>query len=119
MLEGLGRSLGEWKAELTLLGYEGGAWGQWRLESWDAVGQLSLPADRVYAVSRRTQAVRIQESRYRHPACYVCADCGLNLKMRGHFWVGEELYCEKHARQRYQGPGEGAAAAATGVSSKS
>ncbi|CAM4701970.1 unnamed protein product [Lepidochelys olivacea] len=65
-----------------------------------------------------TQAVRIQESRYRHPACYVCADCGLNLKMRGHFWVGEELYCEKHARQRYQGPGEGATAA-MGISSKS
>uniref|UniRef100_A0A8C0IYT9 PDZ and LIM domain 2 n=1 Tax=Chelonoidis abingdonii TaxID=106734 RepID=A0A8C0IYT9_CHEAB len=58
-----------------------------------------------------TQAVRIQESRYRHPSCYICADCGLNLKMRGHFWVGEELYCEKHARQRYQSPREGAIAA--------
>ncbi|NXI41091.1 PDLI2 protein, partial [Galbula dea] len=51
-----------------------------------------------------TQAVRIQESRYRHPSCYACADCGLNLKMRGHFWAGDELYCEKHARLRYQGP---------------
>ncbi|NXH20602.1 PDLI2 protein, partial [Bucco capensis] len=51
-----------------------------------------------------TQAVRIQEGRYRHAACYACADCGLNLKMRGHFWGGEELYCEKHARLRYQGP---------------
>ncbi|NWZ31179.1 PDLI2 protein, partial [Asarcornis scutulata] len=50
-----------------------------------------------------TQAVRIQEGRYRHPACYACSDCGLNLKMRGHFWVGDELYCEKHARLRYQG----------------
>lgn len=50
---------------------------------------------------RRNQAVRIQEGRYRHPGCYTCADCGLNLKMRGHFWVGDELYCEKHARQRY------------------
>ncbi|XP_061449022.1 PDZ and LIM domain protein 2 [Rhineura floridana] len=50
-----------------------------------------------------TQAVRIQENRYRHPSCYICTDCGLNLKMRGHFWVGEEMYCEKHARQRYQG----------------
>uniref|UniRef100_A0A8C0IYW6 PDZ and LIM domain protein 2 n=1 Tax=Chelonoidis abingdonii TaxID=106734 RepID=A0A8C0IYW6_CHEAB len=65
-----------------------------------------------------TQAVRIQESRYRHPSCYICADCGLNLKMRGHFWVGEELYCEKHARQRYQSPREGAIAA-TAISSKS
>ncbi|XP_015269690.1 PREDICTED: PDZ and LIM domain protein 2 isoform X2 [Gekko japonicus] len=51
------------------------------------------------------QAVRIQENRYRHPSCYTCTDCGLNLKMRGHFWVGEEMFCEKHARQRYQGPG--------------
>ncbi|XP_059687378.1 PDZ and LIM domain protein 2 [Gavia stellata] len=49
-----------------------------------------------------TQAVRIQDGRYRHPSCYACADCGLNLKMRGHFWVGDELYCEKHARLRYQ-----------------
>ncbi|NXX17707.1 PDLI2 protein, partial [Podargus strigoides] len=50
-----------------------------------------------------TQAVRIQDGRYRHPSCYACADCGLNLKMRGHFWVGDELYCEKHARLRHQG----------------
>ncbi|XP_038602633.1 PDZ and LIM domain protein 2 [Tachyglossus aculeatus] len=50
------------------------------------------------------QAVRIQEGRYRHPGCYVCTDCGLNLKMRGHFWVGDELFCEKHARLRYPGP---------------
>lgn len=48
--------------------------------------------------------MRIQEGRYRHPGCYTCADCGLNLKMRGHFWVGDELYCEKHARQRYSAP---------------
>ncbi|NWY63740.1 PDLI2 protein, partial [Erithacus rubecula] len=49
-------------------------------------------------------AVRIQDGRYRHPSCYTCADCGLSLKMRGHFWVGDELFCEKHARLRYQGP---------------
>lgn len=51
-----------------------------------------------------TQAVRIQEGRFRHPGCYTCSDCGLNLKMRGHFWVGDELFCEKHARQRYVAP---------------
>ncbi|XP_062472966.1 PDZ and LIM domain protein 2 isoform X1 [Pezoporus occidentalis] len=51
-----------------------------------------------------TQAVRIRDGRYRHPSCYACADCGLNLKMRGHFWAGDELYCEKHAKLRYQGP---------------
>ncbi|XP_062855372.1 PDZ and LIM domain protein 2 [Trichomycterus rosablanca] len=54
-----------------------------------------------------TQAVRIIDGRFRHPECYTCSDCGLNLKMRGHFWVEEELFCEKHARQRYQGPGAG------------
>ncbi|KAG9488583.1 PDZ and LIM domain protein 2 [Eleutherodactylus coqui] len=46
-------------------------------------------------------AVRISEGRYRHPACYVCEDCGLNLRMRGHFWAGDELVCEKHARARH------------------
>ncbi|KAG5840609.1 hypothetical protein ANANG_G00190560 [Anguilla anguilla] len=52
-----------------------------------------------------TQAVRIADERYRHPECYTCTDCGLNLKMRGHFWAGEEMFCEKHAQERYQGPG--------------
>uniref|UniRef100_A0A9L0RGY6 PDZ and LIM domain protein 2 n=1 Tax=Equus caballus TaxID=9796 RepID=A0A9L0RGY6_HORSE len=75
--------------------------------------QSSLPTSRALATppklhtcekcgtSIANQAVRIQEGRYRHPGCYTCADCGLNLKMRGHFWVGDELYCEKHARQRF------------------
>lgn len=79
--------------------------------------QASLPTSRALAtppklhtcekcsVNISNQAVRIQEGRYRHPGCYTCADCGLNLKMRGHFWVGNELYCEKHARQRYSMPG--------------
>ncbi|KAB1253943.1 PDZ and LIM domain protein 2 [Camelus dromedarius] len=56
------------------------------------------------SASIQNQAVRIQEGRYRHPSFYTCADCGLNLKMRGHFWVGDELYCEKHARQRHSAP---------------
>ncbi|KAJ8379975.1 hypothetical protein SKAU_G00007530 [Synaphobranchus kaupii] len=47
-----------------------------------------------------TQAVRIADERYRHPECYTCTECGLHLKMRGHFWVGEEMFCEKHARER-------------------
>uniref|UniRef100_A0A8I3WCE0 PDZ and LIM domain protein 2 n=1 Tax=Callithrix jacchus TaxID=9483 RepID=A0A8I3WCE0_CALJA len=60
--------------------------------------QSSLPTSRALApppklhtcekcsTSIANQAVRIQEGRYRHPGCYTCADCGLNLKMRGHFW---------------------------------
>ncbi|XP_008248094.3 PDZ and LIM domain protein 2 isoform X2 [Oryctolagus cuniculus] len=75
--------------------------------------QSSLPTARALATppklhtcekcgtSIANQAVRIQEGRYRHAGCYTCTDCGLNLKMRGHFWVGDELFCEKHARQRY------------------
>ncbi|XP_014446377.1 PDZ and LIM domain protein 2 [Tupaia chinensis] len=75
--------------------------------------QASLPTARVLATPPKLhtcekcsasithQAVRIQEGRYRHPGCYTCADCGLNLKMRGHFWVGDELYCEKDARRRH------------------
>ncbi|XP_056141886.1 PDZ and LIM domain protein 2 [Lampris incognitus] len=55
-------------------------------------------------ISIVTQAVRIMDDRFRHPECYTCTDCGLNLKMRGHFWAGEEMFCEKHARERYQGP---------------
>ncbi|XP_014892698.1 PDZ and LIM domain protein 2 [Poecilia latipinna] len=52
-----------------------------------------------------TQAVRITDRFFRHPECYTCTDCGLNLKMRGHFWVEDVMYCEKHAKERYQGPG--------------
>ncbi|XP_015226421.1 PDZ and LIM domain protein 2 isoform X2 [Cyprinodon tularosa] len=49
-----------------------------------------------------TQAVRISDNCFRHPECYTCTDCGLNLKMRGHFWSGDAMYCEKHAKERYQ-----------------
>lgn len=52
-----------------------------------------------------TQAVRITDDRFRHPECYTCTDCGLNLRMRGHFWVDDVMYCEKHANERYHGPG--------------
>uniref|UniRef100_A0A3B3DDF9 PDZ and LIM domain protein 2 n=1 Tax=Oryzias melastigma TaxID=30732 RepID=A0A3B3DDF9_ORYME len=50
------------------------------------------------------EAVRITDGHYRHPQCYVCTECGLSLKMRGHFWVRDVMYCEKHAKERYQGP---------------
>ncbi|XP_074525377.1 PDZ and LIM domain protein 2 [Halichoeres trimaculatus] len=49
-----------------------------------------------------TLAVRITDDIYRHPECYTCTDCGLNLRMRGHFWFGDEMYCEKHANHRHQ-----------------
>lgn len=52
-----------------------------------------------------TLAVRITDEIYRHPECYTCTDCGLNLRMRGHFWFGDEMYCEKHANHRHQNQG--------------
>ncbi|XP_067270742.1 PDZ and LIM domain protein 2 [Pseudorasbora parva] len=52
-----------------------------------------------------TQAVRISDDCFRHPECYTCTECGLNLKMRGHFWVEDKMFCEKHARERYLAPG--------------
>ncbi|KAL4609241.1 PDZ and LIM domain protein 2-like isoform X1 [Arapaima gigas] len=51
-----------------------------------------------------TQAVRIREGRYRHPECYVCGQCGRSLSLRGHFWVEDEMFCEKHAQERHRGP---------------
>ncbi|NWR76705.1 PDLI1 protein, partial [Centropus unirufus] len=35
-----------------------------------------------------------------HPECYVCSDCSTNLKQKGHFVVDDQIYCEKHARER-------------------
>ncbi|XP_072138550.1 PDZ and LIM domain protein 1 isoform X3 [Mobula birostris] len=41
---------------------------------------------------------------FRHPECYVCSDCGTNLKQKGHFFVGDAIYCEQHARERSTPP---------------
>ncbi|XP_051897220.1 PDZ and LIM domain protein 2 isoform X2 [Pristis pectinata] len=49
-----------------------------------------------------TEAVKIRDGCYRHHECYACTDCGLNLGMRGHFWFRDKMFCEKHARERYQ-----------------
>ncbi|XP_018419963.1 PREDICTED: PDZ and LIM domain protein 1 isoform X4 [Nanorana parkeri] len=40
----------------------------------------------------------------RHPECYACTDCGMNLKQKGHFFVEDKMYCEKHARERTTPP---------------
>jgi len=42
--------------------------------------------------------------KYRHPACFVCSDCGVNLKQKGYFFVEGQLYCEAHARLRMTPP---------------
>lgn len=49
-------------------------------------------------------AVVKARDKYRHPECFVCADCNLNLKQKGYFFVEGELYCETHARARTRPP---------------
>ncbi|XP_045140980.1 PDZ and LIM domain protein 4 [Echinops telfairi] len=39
-----------------------------------------------------------------HPECFMCSDCGLNLKQRGYFFLDEQLYCEGHAKERVKPP---------------
>lgn len=41
---------------------------------------------------------------FRHPECYTCSDCNTNLKQKGHFFVDDQIYCEKHARERVTPP---------------
>lgn len=42
--------------------------------------------------------------KYRHPGCFVCSDCDINLKQKGYFFVEGQLYCETHARARMRPP---------------
>ncbi|XP_074466335.1 PDZ and LIM domain protein 4 isoform X2 [Sebastes fasciatus] len=39
-----------------------------------------------------------------HPECFMCDDCGVNLKQRGYFFIEDNLYCETHAKMRVQPP---------------
>uniref|UniRef100_A0A8D2ER01 PDZ and LIM domain protein 1 n=1 Tax=Theropithecus gelada TaxID=9565 RepID=A0A8D2ER01_THEGE len=41
---------------------------------------------------------------HRHPECYVCTDCGTSLKQKGHFFVEDQIHCEKHAWERVTPP---------------
>lgn len=49
-------------------------------------------------------AVVKARDKYRHPECFVCSDCNLNLKQKGYFFVEGQLYCETHARSRMRPP---------------
>lgn len=42
--------------------------------------------------------------KFRHPGCFVCSDCEVNLKQKGYFFVEGQLYCEAHARARMRPP---------------
>ncbi|XP_030649560.1 PDZ and LIM domain protein 4 [Chanos chanos] len=39
-----------------------------------------------------------------HTECFMCDDCGINLKQRGYFFIDDNLYCETHAKARVQPP---------------
>lgn len=41
---------------------------------------------------------------HRHPECYVGTDCGTSLKQKGHFFVEDQIHCEKHAWERVTPP---------------
>uniref|UniRef100_A0AAY4AZE3 PDZ and LIM domain protein 3 n=1 Tax=Denticeps clupeoides TaxID=299321 RepID=A0AAY4AZE3_9TELE len=42
--------------------------------------------------------------KFRHPGCFICADCSVSLKQKGYFLVEGQLYCETHARARTSPP---------------
>lgn len=42
--------------------------------------------------------------KFRHPGCFVCSHCDVNLKQKGYFFVEGQLYCEAHARVRMRPP---------------
>ncbi|XP_069795618.1 PDZ and LIM domain protein 3-like isoform X2 [Narcine bancroftii] len=42
--------------------------------------------------------------KFRHPECFVCSDCDMNLKQKGYFFIEGQLYCEAHARARTKPP---------------
>ncbi|KAM3866688.1 PDZ and LIM domain protein 3-like [Diretmus argenteus] len=35
--------------------------------------------------------------KWRHPACFLCACCGLELKHQGYYLIDGQLYCQEHA----------------------
>ncbi|XP_071758997.1 PDZ and LIM domain protein 3-like [Centroberyx gerrardi] len=35
--------------------------------------------------------------KWRHPACFLCARCGLELKHQGYYLIDGQLYCQEHA----------------------
>lgn len=51
----------------------------------------------------RGTIVKARDKLY-HPECFMCSDCGLNLKQRGYFFLDERLYCESHAKERVKPP---------------
>lgn len=51
----------------------------------------------------RGTIVKARDKLY-HPECFMCDDCGINLKQKGYFFIEDNLYCETHAMARVQPP---------------
>ncbi|XP_042192925.1 PDZ and LIM domain protein 1 isoform X5 [Callorhinchus milii] len=47
--------------------------------------------------------VKVREQ-FRHPECYTCTQCSINLKQKGHFFVADQIFCETHAKERLPPP---------------
>ncbi|KAM4677613.1 PDZ and LIM domain protein 4 [Discoglossus pictus] len=75
------------------------------------VSKLSSPLTGVQLLPECTRCgngivgtiVKARDKLY-HPECFMCDDCGLNLKQRGYFFIEEQLYCETHAKERVKPP---------------
>uniref|UniRef100_A0A663MSZ3 PDZ and LIM domain protein 4 n=1 Tax=Athene cunicularia TaxID=194338 RepID=A0A663MSZ3_ATHCN len=81
-------------------------------ENGKEVGTMACPSEsptRLHARGglspspTRGTIVKARDKLY-HPECFMCDDCGLNLKQRGYFFIEEQLYCETHAKERVKPP---------------
>ncbi|XP_053422921.1 PDZ and LIM domain protein 4 isoform X1 [Nycticebus coucang] len=76
-----------------------------------AAGKLGTPLSGLQGLPECTRCghgivgtiVKARDKLY-HPECFMCSDCGLNLKQRGYFFLDERLYCESHAKARVKPP---------------
>uniref|UniRef100_A0A3B3WLI1 LIM zinc-binding domain-containing protein n=1 Tax=Poecilia mexicana TaxID=48701 RepID=A0A3B3WLI1_9TELE len=53
----------------------------------------------IFLFLRSGTIVKARDKLY-HPDCFMCDDCGINLKQRGYFFIEDSLYCETHAKAR-------------------
>ncbi|TGZ66653.1 hypothetical protein CRM22_005214 [Opisthorchis felineus] len=51
--------------------------------------------------------VKVQGRVPMHPECLKCCKCGVGLRNVGYFYINEQLYCERHAKQAAPPPEPG------------
>lgn len=100
-----------WPHSQSCAGFPPGAYCPHMKQITPALSALLSPSCRVFSfcfslplLFLNSGAVVKARDKYRHPECFVCADCNLNLKQKGYFFVEGELYCETHARARTRPP---------------